>query len=48
MRLLNRGARLARWADEAAAAMAEMMLRMLGVPADEALDIAARPLPAHD
>ncbi|MBO3676219.1 TetR/AcrR family transcriptional regulator [Streptomyces sp. NEAU-YJ-81] len=34
--------------DEAAAAMAEMMLRMLGVPADEALDIADRPLPAHD
>lgn len=34
--------------DEAAAAMAEMMLRMLGVPADEARDIADRPLPAHD
>ncbi|HLL36498.1 MAG TPA: hypothetical protein VK545_22055 [Streptomyces sp.] len=26
--------------------MAEMMLRMLGVPADEARDIAGRPLPS--
>ncbi|MFE8957434.1 TetR/AcrR family transcriptional regulator [Streptomyces massasporeus] len=32
--------------DKAAAAMAEMILRMLGVPAHEALDIAHRPLPA--
>ncbi|MFJ8021435.1 TetR/AcrR family transcriptional regulator [Streptomyces sp. NPDC096311] len=34
--------------DEAAAAMAEMMLRMLGVPTDEAREIAAHPLPAGD
>ncbi|WP_171116282.1 MULTISPECIES: TetR/AcrR family transcriptional regulator [Streptomyces] len=32
----------------AATAMAEMMLRMLGVPSDEAREIAGRPLPASD
>ncbi|MEV5311202.1 TetR family transcriptional regulator [Streptomyces sp. NPDC052610] len=33
--------------EEAARSMAELMLRMLGVPADEAHGIAHRPLPAH-
>jgi len=31
--------------DEAAAGMAELVLRMLGVPPDDAREVARRPLP---